>query len=54
MVECGVKASVQLAPTPNRRIPKEDAMAAKTVAERFEEKVDRSGGPDACHPWTAK
>lgn len=20
--------------------------------ERFEAKVDRSGGPDACHPWT--
>jgi len=20
--------------------------------ERFESKVDRSGGPDACHPWT--
>lgn len=24
-----------------------------SVAERFEAKVDRSGGPDACHPWTA-
>jgi hypothetical protein len=22
-------------------------------ARRFESKVDRSGGPDACHPWTA-
>lgn len=22
--------------------------------ERFLEKVDRSGGPDACHPWTAR
>lgn len=21
--------------------------------ERYEEKVDRSGGPDACHPWMA-
>ncbi len=24
-----------------------------TLKERFEAKVDRSGGPDACHPWTA-
>lgn len=24
----------------------------KTDIERFEAKVDRSGGPDACHPWT--
>lgn len=23
-----------------------------TLRERFEAKVDRSGGPDACHPWT--
>jgi hypothetical protein len=23
-----------------------------TAVERFEQKVDRSGGPDACHPWT--
>ena len=23
------------------------------VPERFEMKVDRSGGPDACHSWTA-
>lgn len=23
----------------------------KTAEERYEEKVDRSGGPDACHPW---
>lgn len=22
-------------------------------AARYESKVDRSGGPDACHPWTA-
>ena len=22
--------------------------------ERFNEKIDRSGGPDACHPWTAR
>lgn len=28
-------------------------MARKSVAERFEEKVDRSGGPDACHIWNA-
>lgn len=27
-------------------------MEAKHVA-RFESKVDRSGGPNACHPWTA-
>lgn len=25
----------------------------KTDEERFESKVDRSGGPDACHIWTA-
>lgn len=25
----------------------------RTLRERFEEKVDRSGGPDACHEWTA-
>jgi len=24
-----------------------------TVDERFDAKVDRSGGPDACWPWTA-
>lgn len=24
-----------------------------TLRQRFEAKVDRSGGPDACHPWTA-
>lgn len=24
-----------------------------TLRERFEEKVDRSGGPDACHEWTS-
>lgn len=29
-------------------------MAAKTLYERFEKKVDRSGGPDACHLWTAR
>ncbi len=23
------------------------------LRQRFESKVDRSGGPDACHPWTA-
>lgn len=23
------------------------------LRERFEKYVDRSGGPDACHPWTA-
>src|SRR3954466_10437982 len=23
-------------------------------AERFEARVDRSGGPDACHPWKMK
>lgn len=27
--------------------------AARSLAERFEEKVDRSGGPDACHVWTS-
>lgn len=27
-------------------------MHARDIA-RFEAKVDRSGGPDACHPWTA-
>lgn len=27
-------------------------MAARTLAERFSEKVDRSGGPEACWPWT--
>lgn len=25
-----------------------------SAAERFERKVDRSGGPDACHLWIAK
>lgn len=25
-----------------------------TLAERFAERVDRSGGPDACHPFTTK
>lgn len=24
-----------------------------TTQQRYEAKVDRSGGPDACHPWTA-
>lgn len=24
-----------------------------TTEQRYEAKVDRSGGPDACHPWTA-
>ncbi len=24
------------------------------LAERFERRVDRSGGPTACHPWTGK
>jgi hypothetical protein len=24
-----------------------------TLAERYESHVDRSAGPDACHPWTA-
>lgn len=28
-------------------------MHAITVKERFWSKVDRSGGPDACWPWTA-
>ena len=28
-------------------------MTRKTLEERFWEKVDRSGGPDACWPWTA-
>lgn len=26
---------------------------ARPLSERFWEKVDRSGGPDACWPWTA-
>ena len=25
----------------------------RPILERFMEKVDTSGGPDACHPWTA-
>jgi len=24
----------------------------RPLRERLEEKIDRSGGPDACHPWT--
>lgn len=28
-------------------------MDERTIA-RFNAKVDRSGGPDACHPWTGK
>lgn len=28
-------------------------IAALTIRERFESKVDRSGGPNACHPWIA-
>lgn len=28
-------------------------MRKRPIAERFHEKVDRSGGPDACHPWMA-
>lgn len=28
-------------------------MPARPLAERFEEKVDRSAGPDGCHPWHA-
>lgn len=28
------------------------ALYGATVEERYEHKVDRSGGPDACHPWT--
>ncbi len=27
------------------------AVTMRPIEERFEEKVDRSGGPDACHPW---
>lgn len=27
-------------------------MVARPLRERFNEKVDRSGGPDACWPWT--
>lgn len=26
--------------------------APRPLAARFEAKVDRSGGPEACHPWT--
>jgi|SRR5690606_34599648 len=25
----------------------------RDVDRRYQSKVDRSGGPDACHPWTA-
>lgn len=28
-------------------------MRGHSLEERFAAKVDRSGGPDACHPWTA-
>lgn len=28
------------------------AKRVKPLAERFEAKVDRSGGPEACHQWT--
>jgi len=28
-----------------------DSKDGSTWAERFWSKVDRSGGPDACHPW---
>lgn len=30
------------------------ARTTRDMAERFWQKVDRSGGPDACWPWTAK
>src|SRR6476619_6238678 len=33
-----------ISPMPQKPIPPED---------RYEAKVDRSGGPDACHPWRA-
>ena len=26
----------------------------RRIEDRLEEKIDRSGGPDACHPWTGK
>lgn len=32
---------------------RERGFPPRPVAERFEEKVDRSGGRDACHLWTA-
>ena len=28
-------------------------MDVDAAIQRYESKVDRSGGPDACHPWTA-
>jgi hypothetical protein len=34
-------------PGKSRKAPK-----TKTLAERLAAKVDTSGGPDACHPWT--
>lgn len=53
----GAKASRKLAPSPNRRIPKEDAMAAQTLLQlaraaehRFWSKLDKRG-PDECWPW---
>lgn len=36
-----------------RRLSATGRLDLKTTEERYEEKVDRSGGPDACHPWTA-
>ena len=27
-------------------------MTVASIEDRLEEKIDRSGGPDACHPWT--
>lgn len=29
------------------------ASTSSTTSARFEAKIDVSGGPDACHPWTA-
>lgn len=55
----GVKRSLRLRPTPNRRPYKGGTMAAKTLLQlardaerRFWSKVDKRG-PDECWPWTA-
>lgn len=55
----GVKRSLRLRPTPNRRSYKEDAMATRTLLQlardaehRFWPKVDKRG-PEECWPWTA-
>lgn len=37
----------------NKHYIRSRAPRGKTKEERYEAKVDRSGGPTACHPWTA-